>query len=555
MDNALIFKFADEDWEFEEIHKLNYETFVEEIPQHERNAEGRLVDKFHAENTYAICLSDGQLLGMMALRSQRPFSLDSKLKNLDAYLPQGRPPCEIRLLAVRKNKRNGQIFQGLMKMAAEYCTTRGFDVAVISGTTRQERLYRHMGFVPFGPLVGTSGALYQPMYLTAEAFFDSVSRLRKTEIRKEAGEIADSHEGALSAATPDTMVNFLPGPVGVHPDVMEAFRAEPISHRCDQFVEDLKDTKARLCRLTGARFAEIFQGSGTLANDVVATELSLDPGPGLILSNGEFGDRLVDHAERIGLTFERIRCEWGQAFDYAAVETHLGSHPGLQWLWFVHCETSTGILNDLPGLTTLCRRHNVKVCVDAISTVGIMPVDLGQVYLASCTSGKGIAGLPGIAVVFHNHEISEKGRKVPRYMDLAYYAGADGVPFTFSSNLLYAFHTALKRLQTDTRFETIRRLSRDLRDELRMRGFQTLAPDSMTSPAVTTVVLPPSVSSRSVGRAMEAKGCLISYNSEYLIRRNWVQVCLMGECSQAGLAQMVEQLSSLAGNKTPARPS
>ena len=40
----LVFKFATEDWEFEQIHRLNYKTFVEEIPQHEASPAHRLVD-------------------------------------------------------------------------------------------------------------------------------------------------------------------------------------------------------------------------------------------------------------------------------------------------------------------------------------------------------------------------------------------------------------------------------------------------------------------------------------------------------------------------------
>ena len=47
----LVFKVASEDWEVEQIHQLNYRTFVEEIPQHHASPEQRLVDKFHAENT------------------------------------------------------------------------------------------------------------------------------------------------------------------------------------------------------------------------------------------------------------------------------------------------------------------------------------------------------------------------------------------------------------------------------------------------------------------------------------------------------------------------
>ena len=64
-DTSLRFKIANEEWEFEAIHRLNYKTFVEEIPQHARNPEQRLVDKLHAENTYAICLSGDRLVGMV----------------------------------------------------------------------------------------------------------------------------------------------------------------------------------------------------------------------------------------------------------------------------------------------------------------------------------------------------------------------------------------------------------------------------------------------------------------------------------------------------------
>ena len=57
----LRFKIASGEPEFEQIFRLNYKTFVEEIPQHRNNPEQRLVDKFHAENTYAICLVEGRL--------------------------------------------------------------------------------------------------------------------------------------------------------------------------------------------------------------------------------------------------------------------------------------------------------------------------------------------------------------------------------------------------------------------------------------------------------------------------------------------------------------
>ena len=100
-------KVAGEPWEMEAIHRLNYRTFVEEIPQHEQNDEGRLVDKFHGDNTYIICVSGGTLAGMIAMRFARPFSLDAKLPDLDTHLPPGRKWCELRILAVEKKFRTG----------------------------------------------------------------------------------------------------------------------------------------------------------------------------------------------------------------------------------------------------------------------------------------------------------------------------------------------------------------------------------------------------------------------------------------------------------------
>ena len=53
---SIIFKVATEPDEFEKIHRLNYQTFVEEIPQHEPNSRGMLVVKFHDEKTCFIAL-------------------------------------------------------------------------------------------------------------------------------------------------------------------------------------------------------------------------------------------------------------------------------------------------------------------------------------------------------------------------------------------------------------------------------------------------------------------------------------------------------------------
>jgi hypothetical protein len=165
--------------DFDAIHRLNYETFVDEIPQHSPNGERRLVDRFHDQNTYFICVADSRVVGMVCGRCARPFSLDQKLADLERWLPAHRGVVEVRLLSIVRAFRKTQVFIGLMSMLSRHYIERGCDLAVISGTVRELRLYRHLGFEPFAQRVGSEVAAYQPMYLTLEAFTTSVALLER----------------------------------------------------------------------------------------------------------------------------------------------------------------------------------------------------------------------------------------------------------------------------------------------------------------------------------------------------------------------------------------
>jgi aspartate aminotransferase-like enzyme len=528
---SLVFKFASEDWEFEAIHRLNYRTFVEEIPQHQRSPTHRLVDKFHAENTYLICLCGRQLIGMLAARGNRPFSLDQKVPNLDSHLPAGRTICEIRLLAIDRKfrgARGGQVLSGILALLWQHGVERGYDLAIISGTTRQLKLYQHLGFVPFGPMVGTGEAQFQPMYVTLETF-EVTAR--------------DFLRNSPARSFQPSAVNFLPGPVAVRREVRRAFEQAPESHRGDVFMTDFQATKHLLCDLVRARHCEVMVGSGTLANDVVGAQLSLQPGRGLVLSNGEFGSRLADQARRHQLDFETLDLPWGSVFDWAEVRARIGrmSNPG--WLWTTHCETSTGVVNDLDKLRVLAAEFGLKLCLDCISSIGTMPVDLTGVFLASGASGKGLRAYPGLSMVFYHHEVQPAPERLSRYLDLGYYAAQNGVPFTFSSNLLHALHAAVKHVDWEKRFTGLVELGGELRRRLRDAGLTLVADDLLHSPAVVTIVLPPELDSVSVGNRMQESGFLLSYNSEYLKQRNWMQICLMGECGRDKVQSLVNVLT------------
>jgi predicted N-acetyltransferase YhbS len=162
----MVLKQATELHEFLQIHQLNYKTFVEEIPQHQQNDEKTLVDRFHSKNKYIVAMKGKDVIGMVSYISDRPFSLDTKVEGLDQYLPDHEKLVEIRLLSVSDKERKATVAYRLLQYLCQNLIKQNVDAAVISGTTRQLRLYTRMGFTAFGPLVGNEGAFFQPMFIT-----------------------------------------------------------------------------------------------------------------------------------------------------------------------------------------------------------------------------------------------------------------------------------------------------------------------------------------------------------------------------------------------------
>ena len=516
---SFVYKIAETASEFEQIHQLNYETFVEEIPQHERNESGILMDKFHDENTYIICLKNERVIGMIAVRSTRPFSLDKKVGEVERHLPFNvENPVEIRLLAIEKNYRNGRPFLGLAQALVRFCMKAGYDIAFISGTVREQQLYGQLGFTPFAHLTGAQEAAFQPMYLTRETFDAGIAgRLSKPQI------------------------NFLPGPATISDEVRNAMIADPYSHRTIEFEKLLLRVKQRLTALTGTKHVQLLHGTGTLANDVVAAQLSVSGGKGLILVNGEFGLRLTNHASRFGLVFDTLEVEWGSGFDknviIEAIETGAYS-----WLWTVYCETSTGVLNEFDMLPEICAEYRVTLAVDSVSAIGSMPVDLRGVDYASGVSGKGLLSYTGLSFVFHNKDV-QSNPDLPSYLDLGAYADAGGIPYSQSSNLLAALDAALRRYgETTEVFAQVSERSVKVRAVVEEAGLTILSPENIAAPAIMTLVLPVGMSAVQLGDNLYLNGFTVHYESSYLRDRNWLQISCMNNVSNRELDSMLKVL-------------
>ena len=162
----------------------------------------------------------------------------------------------------------------MLIVLAEFADEKRYDVALISANVKRLRFYKQFGFKPFGPEVGAEGARYQPMYLTLESSREFRNKSKLLTRLPSHFSLKGKH------------VNLIPGPVSVSAEVREAMSEAPVSHRSEDFNRDFQVVKKQLCGITGSKRVEILMGSGSLANDAVAAQLSLEKRRGCIVITG-----------------------------------------------------------------------------------------------------------------------------------------------------------------------------------------------------------------------------------------------------------------------------
>lgn len=351
----------------------------------------------------------------------------------------------------------------------------------------------------------------------------------------------------------DDAVCLLPGPVAMADAVHRAFREPLVYHRSDEFLPIFERVRAGLSDLVGGKPVGLFVGSGTLGNDAVAATLASDPARdrGLMLVNGEFGGRLRKQAVRWGLTPKVLEWGWGEAWDLDEVEAALAALPRGGWVWGVHHETSTGVLNDLPGLVKLAKKYGHRVCADCVSSLATVPVDLSGVYLATGASGKAIGAYAGIAFVFADpadlaHLPAES---VPTYLDIAAAVATVGPRFTVPSPLIAALDAALEPLSTPVkraaRFAKVRQLGGYVRASLEEAGFEMLSKADIASPAIVTFAPPGGLTSAEFVQLCKDWGYQIAGQSGYLAERRLVQLAVMGTVSRHQLQPLIQKLTQI----------
>ncbi|MBI3409345.1 MAG: aminotransferase class V-fold PLP-dependent enzyme [Planctomycetes bacterium] len=542
-----LFKRADTTQEFEQIHRLNHRTFVEEIPQHHSTDSGLLVDKFHHKNSYLVVLREERVVGMVSAHDEPPFSVADRLPDPAILTRPGIRPLEVRLLAIEPGERNSTMFFGLIWSLYEYANKNDYTHLFISGVADRVPLYERLGLVPLGPAVPCGNAAFVPMVLPIGQLPERVQHLKR---------MWEEHLGKLSPVKAEPIC-LLPGPVTVSCAVREAFGEPPIYHRGPEFIRRFMATRKLLGDIVGGRDVAVLNGSGTLANETIAATLAAGQrqskgacGAGVLLINGEFGERLARQATRFGLTPRLLTWSWGAAWDLDQIDAALATEPRGSWVWGVHQESSTGVINDMPGLVRIARKHGVRVCVDCISSLGAVTLDLSQVFLASGATGKSLGSYAGAALIFADRAaLAGLDRTaIPSYLDLRAALESDGPCYTFPSPILAALETALQEYATPRKaqasYARYHELGVRVRQTLRRLDLAPLAAEENSCPVVTTFSPPGEDSSESFVNRCRLFGYAIGGESAYLSRRRFVQIATMGPVHWDMVARLFDKLET-----------
>jgi aspartate aminotransferase-like enzyme len=325
------------------------------------------------------------------------------------------------------------------------------------------------------------------------------------------------------------ILNFTTGPVKLSDEVRTTFGRLPVSHRLPEFMKMFHQLQKKVSKSTGAKHVSFFTGSGTLANEVMIAQIKSLGEKGIVLSNGEFGNKIINQCNRQKLDFITYKKEWGNEFDLNEIENLVKKNDDLKWLLFVHSESSTGCINNLERIIELAKKYKLKICVDVISSFCNRHLNLNDIFLASASSGKGVASFAGVAIVFSNH-IPEPNNSIPTYLDLGYYFKKEGIPFTISSNLIFALNTAIDQTLNESHFEQIKILSKYLSDELKgIENLEILNLNYHLPSHIFTLKPNHQICSVDLGEALFRKNIETSFNSQYLVERNHLQIAVMGE--------------------------
>jgi 2-aminoethylphosphonate-pyruvate transaminase len=351
-------------------------------------------------------------------------------------------------------------------------------------------------------------------------------------------------------------VLFSPGPVAVSPGVRAAAAGEH-GHRTEHARRCHREVCRMLLRLTTAgsqAYGTVpLPASGTGANEAVLSALGAVLRTNLVLSNGEFGERLAAQSRECFPVTAVHRVDPARPIDSRLAARALAAHPDAQAISLVWCETSTGLLNDVAGVARAAADRGAPVFADAVSAVGVVPTHADGAGVAFMTgvSGKGIAAYPGISFCTYSLAALARlraGGLTPRrrYLDLLRNIeepDAEEFPVTPPTSVLWGLHAALEELLAegvDRRAARHTRLADLVRAELMPLGFTPLLDAGVPqNPGVLALRLPPGVRRDTLDAALRRHDVVVRSRGDAL-SRTVLLLGLMGALDDGDAARLVD---------------
>jgi len=208
-----------------------------------------------------------------------------------------------------------------------------------------------------------------------------------------------------------------PGPLALAPEVKACMQLDLGSRdqTFRQVTRDIRISIQKLCN-AGPDYSVVpVQGSGTFAIEAVLSSFVKPEDKVLVCANGIYGDLAVKILRRHDLDHSVIAGPITKPISVDEVATCLDLDPRITHLYFVHCETTSGILNPLHDLALLARRRGVISIVDSMSALGAIDIDARAApFDVLISSGnKCIEAPPGIAFAIVRRALLAENNRVP----------------------------------------------------------------------------------------------------------------------------------------------
>jgi len=335
---------------------------------------------------------------------------------------------------------------------------------------------------------------------------------------------------------------------------MQAMAAPVVSHLDPAMMAMLDDLRQRLALVFGAgdgAFCLAVSGTGTAGMEAAVANVTRPGMRALVVVSGYFGDRLAQILDRYGAAVSRVQVEWGRACDPDQVARAL-SADGADIVAVVHGETSTGVVNPIEEILALARKHGALSIVDAVTSLGGVPLRTGQWHADVCYSctQKGLGAPSGLApIAFSARALEARTPSRSFYLDVSLledYWLRRKYHHTISAPLVYALHEALVAAGEEgleARWDRHRRNHLALAAGLDALGLSLLPPESECLWTLNTIRVPDGIDEAAVRRRLlEEFAIEIGAGLGPLAGRIW-RVGLMG--SGSTLANVLLFLTAL----------